>query len=61
MSGWDMAAIGVVKVVFVGLGQECGHPWMCGPGCCGREVWMSPENVASGWSSWMSEWNCAWP
>ena len=27
---------------------------MCGPGCCRREVWRSPEKVVQEWSSWMS-------
>ena len=44
-----MVAIGVAKVVFAGLGQErCRRSGMCGPGRLGREVRMSPENVAQG-------------
>ena len=58
MCEWGMVAIGVAKVVFAGWGQErCHRPWMCGLGHLGREMWMSPKNVAQGWSGWMSERN----
>ena len=60
MGEWDMVILGEAKVVIAGWGQErCRCPWMCGPGRLGREAWMSPENVAQGWSGWMSERNFA--
>ena len=47
-----MCIVRLAKVVFAGYGQEwCSRLWMHGPGCLGREAWVSPENAVAGWRS----------